>query len=111
MDVEVNWEEYFHSIQPVCPWSLSSWRKGLIDIVYQTDPIDLGHYHARVYVVDIEPIDLNGYHEWLNNNRSDEWLWSHPQYGGYSAPVPILIQQDHKYLHNIRKKLHLSEKI
>lgn len=111
MDVEVNWEEYFESIQTVCPWSYSSWQKGKIDIVYQTDPMPLQDFDARVYVVDIEPIDLNAYHEWLNDNTEDEWLWSHPEYAGNSAPVAILIQQDHKYLRMIRNKLLLNQKV
>lgn len=50
--------------------------------------------------------------EWLDakcdklNAESDlyQWLWSHPAEGGYSTPVPVLIQQERAQLEGLRKK-------
>ena len=42
--------------------------------------------------------------ERFNDTRpSEEWLWSHPDFGHYSTPVPVLIQQDRTSLEKARK--------
>tara|TARA_R110001606_G_scaffold315890_1_gene462686 strand:- start:299 stop:589 length:291 start_codon:yes stop_codon:yes gene_type:complete len=44
--------------------------------------------------------------EGLNDIYPDsEWLWSHPEQGGESTPVPCLIQQDAHQLNTIREKI------
>lgn len=104
-EVKVDWDAYFESIKHVCPWSYGSWCAGMIDIVYTSTPLTLYPYHARIYIVDIHNYDLKAYSEYLNDTSDDEWFYSDPKFKGNSAPVSILIQQDHKYLHKIRKKL------
>ena len=40
----------------------------------------------------------------MNEGRpNEEWLYSHPQYGGHSTPVGVLIQQDLETLTKARK--------
>ena len=40
----------------------------------------------------------------MNDERpTEEWLYSHPGYGGHSTPVPVLIQQDYELLQKARK--------
>ena len=40
----------------------------------------------------------------INEDRpNEEWLYSHPQYGGHSTPVGVLIQQDLETLTKARK--------
>ena len=29
---DINWEAYFDSIKPVCPWSAAAWKKGEIKV-------------------------------------------------------------------------------
>lgn len=99
-----DWDAYFEGIKQVCPWSYADWRAGLIDIVETSKPMALGNYTARIYIVDIHGMDLVAYHDWLNDNTEDEWLYSEPEYGGNSAPETILIQQDHNRLNEIRQK-------
>lgn len=104
MVVEADWADYFKRIQTVCPWAWAAWQAGGIDIVYNEEPVDLGNYTARVYVVDIHNHDLRAYSEYLNATRSDEWFYSDPEYLGYSTPTACLIQQDPLKLSKIREK-------
>ena len=55
-------------------------------------------------MVDIHHMDLRAYSEHLNDTRDDEWFYSDPDQGEYSAPVSILIQQDPHRLAQIREK-------
>ena len=42
--------------------------------------------------------------ERMNDIRpEEEWLFSHPMYGGHSTPIPILIQQDLEILTKARR--------
>ena len=34
-----------------------------------------------------------------------QWLWSHPEQGGLSTPVPVLIQQERALLEGLREKI------
>jgi hypothetical protein len=103
VDAEVNWEEYFQKIRRVCPWSWAEYRKGRIDIVAGNETQPLGNFAARIYIVDIrDHNELEEYHDYLNETTEDEWLYSHPYYGGNSTEIPVLIQQDAKLLENAR---------
>lgn len=107
--VEVDWTEYFCSIQKVCPWSWAAWQKGEILITVwkgtkSIKNIPLG-YQAVVHLSDHNSRQLKKLSDNFNNTRDhEEWLWSHPKYKGYSTPVPVLIQQDRKLLEMARKK-------
>ena len=103
MDEEVNWDQYFQKIRKVCPWSWSEYRKGNIDIVAGTNIVPLGDFAARIYIVDISNAEeLEEYHDYLNDTTDDEWLYSHPLYGGNSTEIPVLIQQDAELLRRAR---------
>lgn len=104
---EVDWGNYFLSIKKYCPWSLAAWNKGLIDIVQGYKQIlPLGQFHARIYIVELNPRRLKKLCEKLDaGSEEDEWLWSHPRYASQSTPVPVLIQQNRKMLNDIRSKL------
>lgn len=108
LEEEVDWAEYFHKIRSVCPWSLAAWRRGLIDITDYSQGIKpLGDFHARVYVLDLKPKAVKKIADDLDHRDTVcEWLWSHPQGGGaYSAPRPCIIQQDSKWLQELREKI------
>jgi len=103
----VDWLEYFKSIQSVCPWSLPAYRKGLIDLVpYRGYRIVLENpLLARVYVCDLNHRRLKKLcGEYDSIDRDNEWLYSHPRYANFSAPVPCLIQQNRQYLAEMRMK-------
>ena len=101
---EVDWLSYFVSIKGSCPWSRYHWQKGSIDIVYTSlkdlnyEPQPLHNSVARIY-------------DRMNKQRGDteEWLYSHPVYGGESTPVPILIQQNRAILEKARKTINREE--
>ena len=100
------WFQYFESIKSVCPWSLQSYKKGLLEIQPYFDYRPLGELEARVYIYHLKPKQLNAIMEQLNDEYPDEeWLWSHPEGGEHSAPVPCLIQQSHQHLESIRQRL------
>ena len=104
----VEWANYFNSISDVCPWSKAYWRQKKIDICVWNNRIDpLGDYAARVYVYsDATAHQLESIMEEKNVERPDEeWLFSHPDFGNNSTPVPVLIQQDHHMLTKIRETL------
>ena len=108
LEEEVNWGEYFLKIQLVCPWSLAAWRRGLIEITDWRQGIKpLGDLHARVYLIDLKPKAVKTIADALDQIDPDcEWLWSHPKGGGpYSAPRPCMIQQDRKWLRELREKI------
>ena len=103
----VDWTAYFESIQQQCPWSLSAWRKGQIDIVeYQGVKIPLGDYSARMYVISAPDSTVVAIAQSMNyGDKQDEWLWSYPGYGDYATPVKVLIQQNRSQLTNLRQQL------
>lgn len=106
VDAEDNWLKYFQSIQSVCPWSLPAYKSGLIDITHwQRTVLPLANCTARVYVHTVTPGTLRTIHNGLNDTTEYEWLWSHPDCGGHSAPMPCLIQQDKQQLERIRRAL------
>lgn len=95
----IDWSEYFASIVSVCPWSKSYWRKQTIDIQYWkgiNNITPLENYVARMWIhTHASGRLLCKIHNRLNQCRlHEEWLYSHPCYGGHSTPIPVLIQQD-----------------
>ena len=102
---EANWHSYFEKIRSVCPWSYSAWRRGAIEITqWHSVILDLNDLEARVYVAPNHKYrQLQKMAERFNRERpTEEWLWSHPQFQGNSAPLPCFIQQDRKRLETIR---------
>lgn len=102
-----NWQEYFHKIRVVCPWSYSAWKRNKIEIVLWTGAVtELEDLEARVYVHYTKPRLLKKIEQRLNDEREhEEWLHSHPQYGVNATHVPVLIQQSQIGLENARKLL------
>ena len=103
--VEVNWTEYFTSIKSVCPWSRAYWSKQKIDIVDWTGTVyPLQGFVARVYKApQLTARQLYNTMRKFNKLYDDEeWLDSHPGYGGHSTPIPVLIQQDYDVLAKAR---------
>lgn len=110
VDAEDSWREYFASIQQVCPWSLPAYEKGKIKITqWQNTPEELSGYLAIVYVYFTRPQRLRKIHNTLNDTTESEWLWSHPEMGGHSSPVPCLIQQDPEQLRKIRDAIRTKQ--
>ena len=105
---EVNWTDYFASIVAVCPWSKKYWSQQRIDIVDCTGEIlALDDYVARVYKHPTASArHLKKMMNLFNDEREDEeWLYSHPRYGGHSTPIGVLIQQDYALLSSIRSSM------
>jgi len=103
-----DWSSYFASIISVCPWSMSYWKKQKIDVQKwkgEYNIIPLENYVARMWIHNnASGRLLCKIHNRLNDLREDEeWLYSHPCYGGHSTPYPVLIQQDLEILTNARK--------
>ena len=107
-----NWQEYFHKIRAVCPWSYSAWKRGKIEIVSWTGQVtELGDLEARVYVYECKPRLLKKKEQQLNAQREhEEWLHSHPSFGINATHVPVLIQQHRLVLENARKSLENAHK-
>ena len=105
---EVSWTDYFASIVAVCPWSKKYWAQQRIDIVDWTGEIlALDDYVARIYKHPTASArQLKKMINLFNDEREDEeWLYSHPQYGGHSTPIGVLIQQDYALLNSIRSSM------
>jgi len=100
----VDWTKYFAKIRPVCPWSGPAWSADQIDIVYTKTIQPLGPYRARIYVLDLSRRRLKKLAA-QRDSGADEWLWSHPGYGAYGAPVPCLIQQNRAELDQLRQQV------
>lgn len=104
----VDWLAYFESIQTECPWSLPAYRAGAIGIEDWSSTnviLPLGDLKARVYVVALPNSIVQAMAEELDSQDIHcEWLFSHPGYGDYATPVPVLIQQDRAELQRLRKQ-------
>lgn len=108
MEEVVDWHKYFQGIARQCPWSYKAYQNDLIDIVeYQGQTWPLGHYHARVYIVNASDQQLESMADEFDQG-ADAWLFSYPGYGEYATPVKVLIQQDRKTLEDLRSKLDAS---
>ncbi len=66
--------------------------------------IELGDHVARVWIhKHASGRRLCSVHNIMNKIREDEeWLYSHPQYGGHSTPLPVLLQQNLRILNKAR---------
>lgn len=108
-DAEDSWLEYFTKIKKVCPWSYSAYVNQAIDFdkwsnTYRPKPLS---QQARIVICRDKKA------RWLKKTADkfmqldpdNEWLWSHPQYGNNSTPVPCLIQQNQERLSLLRKQL------
>lgn len=116
LNQDVNWSEYFASIVSVCPWSKAYWQAQKIDVrrwrgEHKITP--LGDCVARMWIhKDASPKRLINIGARLNQTRRhEEWLYSHPNYKGYSTPVPILIQQDLETLTQARARNNQKQSI
>ena len=100
---EVNWEEYFQHIKPVCPWSGAALKKGELKITQWSGEIEpLGNNQAIVYICpNYNRRRLKKLHKKIDNGEY-EWLWSEPTNGPNASPVPVLIQQDKRKLFDLR---------
>lgn len=106
---KADWTNYFASIVSVCPWSKTYWAKQKIDVQIWRGSQNikpLNDYAARMWIHEnASGRTLCNIHNRLNDERQhEEWLYSHPQYKGYSTPVPVLIQQDLAILTNARQR-------
>ena len=105
-----DWSEYFASIISVCPWSKSYWKQQKIDVQKwkgEQNITPLKDNVARMWIhIHASGRLLCKVHNRLNICRDhEEWLYSHPCYGGYSTPVPVLIQQDMAILNAARQRI------
>lgn len=111
---EDKWATYFAKIRKVCPWSLKAFMKDKILFV-ETTPVCLDTYAKLFPHTDYEAAVYkwpNATVEWLetlcaglNEQYDTEWLWSHPDEGGNSTHIPVLIQQDAEQLAQLREKI------
>jgi len=110
-----DWDAYFETIVPVCPWALANWKQQRIEITEWQDRAmvqDLtGPLIARIYTLSEATVqDLQVLVGQCNQERSnEEWLYSHPLDGNNSTPVPVLIQQDYAELNKARQHNHLDQ--
>ena len=110
------WLAYFQAIEPVCPWSLKSFKKGRIKF-QDYDPYTVAindiewndaEQDAIIYLNAPDSIDyLDDTVEDLESEPSENciYFWSHPDHtkgGNNQAPEPVLIQQSRKQLTSIR---------
>ncbi len=112
---EVNWTKYFAKIKGVCPWSYRAHMKETIlfidysDVTINTWQMFLGATHFEAFVYKCP--DKSS--KWLTDKCAElnkkhtkyEWLWSHPEHGGDSTPIPVLIQQDRELLTKSREQV------
>lgn len=116
---EVNWTSYFAKIRGVCPWSYAAHMKdNILFIDYSSTTFSTwamlftaSKHEAFVYKCPEKTVDwLNKTCDQLNQTyQTSEWLWSHPEEGGDSTPVPVLIQQDRELLAQLREKVGYEE--
>ena len=100
---EVNWEQYFQHIKPVCPWSGAAHKKGEIKFVEWSGELEpLGNNQAIVYICKkYNRRLLKKLHKKLDTGEF-EILWSEPTNGPNGAPIPVIIQQDKRKLFDLR---------
>ncbi len=112
---EANWASYFARIKGVCPWSYRAYMADTILFVeyaesdFNTWRLFLKHtkFEATVFKCPEKSSDwLNNKCDQLNASQTDyEWLWSHPEHGGDSTHIPVLIQQNREQLEVLRDKM------
>jgi hypothetical protein len=116
---EDNWATYFAKIRGVCPWSYQAHMNNNIMFVdysetsHNTWAMLFGStkHEAFVYKCTGKTVDwLTSMCDELNEQYANsEWLWSHPEEGGDSTPIPVLIQQNKAQLEQLREKIGYEE--
>ena len=120
---DVSWAtNYFAKIRGVCPWSYKAHMKdnilfiegggercyGTWSYIYKSS-----NKEAFVFIEknktpkELDAICL----KYEKIYKHVEWLWSHPNEGGDSTPVPVIIIQDKSTLQNLREKVGYEENI
>lgn len=102
------WNDYFHKIKSVCPWSLSAWKRDQILITTWKQGIQpLQHYQAVMYLhPNASARQLKKLEAQLNTQYSEyEFLHSHPVHKHLSTPIPCIIQQHSEHLAKLRANL------
>lgn len=114
---EVSWAtNYFAKIRGVCPWSYKAHMK---DNILFIEGGSEGCYGTWAYVYKASKkeafvfIEKDKSSEELDEickkyekiYEHVEWLWSHPDEGGDSTPVPTIIIQDKARLQTLREKV------
>jgi len=111
---EVNWRQYFTDIKPVCPWAyrameqdkILTWQWSASQANTVISLFKYSNYEALVFTCpDKDSKWLEAKCDEQNESQTElEWLWSHPEHGGDSTPVPCLILQDAKNLDDLRNR-------
>ena len=109
--------DYLKSITEVCPFSLKHFDNGEIPILHYSEPLvrelynELDKYPAilfKVHSTVCRKILESTAHELADEYPEAEWFWSHPDEGGNSTVVPVLIMQNREHLANARKEFKLN---
>jgi len=120
---DVDWgTNYFAKIRGVCPWSYKAHMKDNILFIegggnrcYGTWSYIFKSSNKEAFVF----IEKDKSSKQLNEiclkyekiYKHVEWLWSHPDEGGDSTPVPVIIIQDKARLQELREKVGYEEDI
>lgn len=121
-DVEVSWAtNYFAKIRGVCPWSYKAHMKDNILFIEGGSDKCFGTYaniykattkEAFVFIMNKTSEELDEIcQKYEKIYEHVEWLWSHPDEGGDSTPVPTIIIQDKTRLQTLREKVGYEEDI
>jgi hypothetical protein len=115
-NVEVSWAtNYFAKIRGVCPWSYKAHMKDNILFIEGGSDKCFGTYaniykattkEAFVFIMNKTSEELDEIcKKYEKIYEHVEWLWSHPDEGGDSTPVPTIIIQDKARLQTLREKV------
>ena len=114
---DVSWAtNYFAKIRGVCPWSYKSMQNDTILFIEGGGERCYGTWsyiyrvsnkEAFVFIEkDKTPKELDKIClKYEKIYKHVEWLWSHPDEGGDSTPVPVIIIQDKARLQTLRDKI------
>lgn len=111
---EVDWQAYYASIKSVCPWSYKAYMQDRI-LVWDWAPTQantvisiFNHSNYEALVFTFDTVDSKWLEQYCDNrnltDERNEWLWSHPEHGGDSTPVPCLICQPRTRLEDLRNR-------
>ena len=114
----IDWQGYYASIKSVCPWSYKAYMNDNILVINYSPGcfktwsclFNSTKYEAFVFKMpQITAEELHTlcdhYNETLGDKYKSEFLWSHNEEGGDSAPVTIIIQQDKAQLETLRESM------
>lgn len=112
----VDWQQYFTSIQDVCPWSLSAYTNNQIKfskyadskVFYHDETWEDRHQQAIIYYdVSSDVDDLIWTVDQFDQLPNTICFWSHPDHTkgkNKQCSIPIIIQQGRHNLETIRKQ-------